>query len=182
MNFQESISSPIHSSQCTWWSFKKMSALVAPLFKTHQWLSISLKTKTNRALQDLSKPAPHLFISALISQCLPSTPRLMHKPHTPFFFFPFFRLSRFFYSSGPLHILFPFPGISSSPLLSLPSSPGCLLLFISGFRLHCYFFIGVTLDALNQELANYFLQRARSPNFHFCCPKSLSCTSSTLSL
>lgn len=153
-----------------------------PCLKPINGFPFHLKLKLIEPYRICLNPPPTLFISALISQCLPSTPRLMHKPHTPFFFFPFFRLSRFFYSSGPLHILFPFPGISSSPLLSLPSSPGCLLLFISGFRLHCYFFIGVTLDALNQELANYFLQRARSPNFHFCCPKSLSCTSSTLSL
>lgn len=85
VNLQESMSSPIHSSQCT--SFKKMSALVAPLYKTHQWLSISLKTKTNRALQDLSKPAPHpLHLCSHLPVSPLHSSTYAQATHTIFFF------------------------------------------------------------------------------------------------
>lgn len=91
VNFQESISSPIHSSQCTWWSLKKMSAFMVPLFKTHQWLSISLKTKTNRACRiclNLPPPSSSLLSSPsvpppLLDLCISHTHHFFPISQTP---------------------------------------------------------------------------------------------------
>lgn len=77
----------------------------------------------------LNPPHPLSSLFHLPVSPLHSLDLCISHTHTIFLFFHFFRLSRFFYSFGPLHILFPFPGISSSPLLSLPSSPGCFALY-----------------------------------------------------